>query len=370
LILIFAIRQVGALWALLFALAAAGGAIWFSWHGFRDRGWLIDPIYPCLVALVIYLSGSLISYLRTEGDKRFMRLAFGRYLPQTLMQQLIQQHDRLALGGEMRDLTLLFSDIRGFTHIAERLTPEQLTGLINRFLTPLTRAIHEHDGTIDKYMGDCIMAFWNAPLDVPDHAAKSVRTALAMHEELRRLNGELKSEAEQDGSPPIQLRAGIGLNSGRCCVGNMGSDQRFDYSVIGDTVNIASRFEGLSRAYGVDIVIGEDTVRQAPGFAFLELDLVRVKGRDAPLRIYTALGDETYAAGTSFKLLYERHDQMIAAYRAQDWPAARAALRDCRLIEPSLGEFHDILDQRITAFMAVPPPANWDGVHRATTKQG
>ncbi|MGH6934113.1 MAG: CHASE2 domain-containing protein [Dongiaceae bacterium] len=368
--LIFTIRRVGALWALLFALAAGGGAIWFSWYGFRGHGWLIDPIYPCLVALAIYLSGSLISYLRTEGEKRFMRLAFGRYLPPTVVQELVQHHERLTLGGEMRDLTLLFSDIRGFTRIAEQLAPDELTRLINRFLTPLTRAIHARGGTIDKYMGDCIMAFWNAPVDVADHAARSVRAALTMQVELRRLNGELVGEAKRDRRPPIQLRAGIGLNSGRCCVGNMGSDQRFDYSVIGDTVNIASRFEGLSRAYGVDIVIGEDTRRQAPSLAYLELDLVRVKGRESPLRIFTALGEEDVAGSPSFIVLARHHDRLIAAYRAQAWAAARAALSDCRAVEPALGELYDVYDRRIADYVAAPPPANWDGVHGATTKRG
>jgi adenylate cyclase len=368
--LILVIRNAGALWALMFALIAAGGAIWFSWYVFQSQGWLIDPIFPCLIALLVYLSSSLISYLRTESDKRFMRLAFGRYLPTTMVEQLVLHHERLTLGGEMRDLTLLFSDIRGFTHIAERLAPEELTRLINRFLTPLTRVIHRQDGTIDKYMGDCIMAFWNAPIAVPDHASRAVRAALGMQAELRRLNEELKAEAARDDRPPISLRAGIGLNSGRCCVGNMGSEQRFDYSVIGDTVNIASRFEGLSRAYGVDIVIGEDTMRRAPGMAYLELDVVRVKGRDAPLRIHTVLGEEEMAGTPGFGELAELHARLIAAYRAQDWAGARTALQACRSRGPALEELYDVYDRRIAAYLAAPPPANWDGVHVATTKQG
>ncbi|MGH6959143.1 MAG: CHASE2 domain-containing protein, partial [Dongiaceae bacterium] len=184
LVLIFAIRRVGALWALLIALAGGGAMVAFSWYGFAARGWLIDPLYPCLVALLVYLSGSLIGYLRTEGEKRFVRGAFGRYLSPVLVEELTRNPERLKLGGETRELTLLFSDIRGFTHIAESLDPQELTRLINRFLTPLTRVIQQSGGTIDKYMGDCIMAFWYAPLDVPDHAVKAAQAALAMRTEL------------------------------------------------------------------------------------------------------------------------------------------------------------------------------------------
>ncbi len=370
LILIFAIRRAGALWALLIALAGGGAMVASSWYGFAARGWLIDPLYSCLVALLVYLSGSLIGYLRTEGEKRFVRGAFGRYLSPVLVEALTRNPERLRLGGETRRLTLLFSDIRGFTHIAESLDPTALTRLINRFLTPLTRVIQDSGGTIDKYMGDCIMAFWNAPLDVPDHAAKAVQAALAMRAELARLNDALAAEAAAAGGAPIRLGAGIGLNTGTASVGNMGSEQRFDYSVIGDTVNIASRLEGLSRAYGVDIVAGEETVRQAPGPAYLEIDQVRVKGRDTPLRVFTVLGDAAFAATEGFRRLVERHAAMIAAYRAQDWPAARGALAACRGEPAAPAELYELYERRIAGFTAVPPPANWDGVFLATSKQG
>jgi len=219
-------------------------------------------------------------------------------------------------------------------------------------------------------MGDCVMAFWNAPLDIADHGRKAIEAALAMRTALDRLNGELAEEARRDGRAPIVLRAGIGLNSGRGCVGNMGSEQRMAYSVIGDAVNIASRLEGLSRAYGVDIVMGEDTARFADDFALLELDLVRVKGRDTPLRIFTALGRSPVATGEEFKRLQQRHTEMLAAYRRQDWSAAHVALAFCRPLAPALAVLYDVYEQRIAEFETSPPPPDWDGVFTATTKQG
>ncbi len=368
-ILILAIRFVGALWSLLITLIAGAAAIAVSWYGFTRLDYLIDPLFPCLVILLVYLSSSLLAYLRTEREKRFVRGVFSRYLSPVLVDEVSRHPDRLRLGGEMRELTLLFSDIRGFTRIAEQLDPQELTTLVNRFLTPLTRVIQNSGGFIDKYMGDCIMAFWNAPLDVPGHGRKALAAALEMRTELERLNETLKAEAAA-GRKPIVLAAGIGLNSGRACVGNMGSEQRFDYSVIGDSANIASRLEGLSRAYGVDIVVGEDTAREAPDLALLELDQVRVKGRDTPLRIFTLIGDAQVANSAAFHQLREVHTTLLDAYRRQDWPSAHIALSLCRPLAPSLAALYDVYEQRIAEFELSPPPPDWDGVFTATTKQG
>ena len=370
LILIVAIRYVGALWSLLIAAIAAAAAIAVSWYGFTRLSYLIDPLFPCLVILLVYLSSSLLAYLRSEREKRRVRGLFSRYMSPVWVDELIRRPERVVLGGEMRELTVLFSDIRGFTRIAEQLDPQALTGLINRFLTRLTQVIDESGGTIDKYMGDCIMAFWNAPLDIPDHSRKATEAALAMCAALDGLNAELKAEATRDGRPPIVLGAGIGLNSGRACVGNMGSEQHMGYSAIGDTVNIASRLEGLSRAYGVDIVIGEDMARLIADFALLELDLVRVKGREAPLRIFTAFGGPAVADGNEFQRLREPHAEMVAAYRRRDWPGAHVALAFCRPLAPALAALYDVYEERIAEFQVSPPPPDWDGVFAATTKQG
>jgi adenylate cyclase len=370
LVLIVAIRYVGALWSLLIALVAGAAAVAASWYGFTRLAYLIDPLFPCLVILLVYLSSSLLAYLKTERERRFVRNAFSRYLSPVLVDQLSRHPELLVLGGRMRNLTILFSDIRGFTRIAEELDPQELTRLINRFLTPLTNVIQQSGGFVDKYMGDCVMAFWNAPLDVPGHGRLALETALKMRTELEQLNETLEAEAAAANGKPIVLAAGIGLNSGRACVGNMGSEQRFDYSVIGDAANIASRLEGLARAYGVDIVVGEDTAREAPDLALLELDQVRVKGRDTPLRIFTLIGDAQVAASAAFQQLKEVHANLLGAYRRQDWPAAHVALAFCRPLAPALAALYDVYEQRIAEFEVSPPPPDWDGVFVAASKQG
>ncbi|MBX6322271.1 MAG: adenylate/guanylate cyclase domain-containing protein [Rhodospirillaceae bacterium] len=374
--LILAIRRVGPAWSALIAAAAVVIAFAGSWAAFSRAGWLLDPLFPTIVALVVYTSGSLIRHLRTEREKRFVRNTFSLYLSPVLVEALARQQEPVRLGGELRELTVMFCDIRGFTRIAETLDPQALTHLINGFLTPMTTIIQERCGTIDKYIGDCIMAFWNAPLSDAAHARHAVKAALAMRAELVRLNEVWRAEAAQDGRPPIEVGMGLGLNTGTCCVGNLGSEQRLAYSALGDTVNLASRLEGLSRAYGVDIVLAEDTARQAGAMAFLALDQVRVKGRAAPVQVFTVLGDETFAAEAPFAALAEAHQALLAAYRAQAWAEARAALAACRaqpLVRAGpvdLTGLYDLYERRIAGYEAEPPPADWDGVWVPTTKTG
>ncbi|MCX8232125.1 MAG: adenylate/guanylate cyclase domain-containing protein, partial [Alphaproteobacteria bacterium] len=267
--------------ALLGAIAGALGvavAVAASWYFYKELLWLLDPIYASSVVVVVYMSSTLLNFLRTEAEKRQVRGAFSQYLSPALVEQLADEPERLVLGGEMRSMTLLFCDIRGFTTISEQFktNPTGLTKLINRFLTPMTDMILDRRGTIDKYMGDCIMAFWNAPLDDKDHAAHGLDSALAMFNALDGLNESLKQEAESENRTHYPINVGIGLNTGECCVGNMGSDKRFDYSVLGDAVNLAARLEGQSKNYGVGVVIGEETRKAAPEFASLELDLIAV----------------------------------------------------------------------------------------------
>ena len=369
--LIFALRRVGALLTLVIALTASGGAVAASWVAFAQAGWLVDPLFPCFVVLLVYMSGTLIGYLRTEREKRFVRSTFGRYLSPVVVDRLTRNAGPIKLGGEIRELTLMFCDIQGFTRISEQLDPESLTQLINRFLTPMTTVIeNRHHGTVDKYIGDCIMAFWNAPLDDPEHARHALEAALEMRAELARLNGSLHREAVAAGKTPVQIAVGIGLNTGSGCVGNFGSEQRLGYSVLGDSVNLASRLEGLTRAYGVDIVLGAETAGQAPGFALLELDQVQVKGRDAPLRIYTALGGPERAADPDFARLAETHAAMIAAYRRQDWDAATERLAVAKGLDVTLVKLYEVYARRIADYRAAPPAAGWDGVYLAHSKSG
>jgi len=369
--LILLLPRVGALWCALIALVTAAAAFGTSWYAFTRLHWLLDPVYPSLAVLLIYLVSSLLSYVRAESERREIRSAFGRYLSPALVERLADSPDRLALGGEIRPMTVLFADIRDFTTIAEQLDARELTRFMNRFFTPMTAVILEQGGTIDKYMGDCIMAFWNAPLDDPDHARHACRAALAMGGALARRNAELRDAGTALGREPIVIRLGIGVNTGECCVGNLGSDQRFDYSVIGDHVNLASRLEGRSKTYGVGIVIGEETRTQAPELAALELDVIRVKGKTAPARVFALLGDEALAGGDAFTALVGRHARMLAAYRSQAWEEARAALERARASGAArfgLAALYELYETRIARYAASSPGAGWDGVFTASEK--
>ena len=370
LLMIVLVPMVGARWTLLAFVAVTGGLAGWSWWQFTELRQLYDPVFPSLAALLLFIQLTYWGYASEEAQRRQVRTAFGRYLSPALVEKLAQDPSHLKLGGEMRDMTLLFCDVRGFTTISELFDAQGLTRLINRFLTPMTNVILERRGTIDKYMGDCIMAFWNAPLDDDDHARHACESALVMMERLGPLNDELEAEAKVENRRHVPIKIGIGLNSGPVCVGNMGSDQRFDYSVLGDTVNLASRLEGQSKPYGVYIVIGDETQKRAPDYATLELDLIKVKGKTEAVRIWTLLGRPALAAEAWFRELAQAHDAMIAAYRAQNWAEARTWLARCGELRRDLpvDGFYALMEDRIATFEADPPGANWDGVFTATSK--
>ena len=350
-------------------IAGIALAVAVSWLSFRHLGWLIDPFYPSLAALALYLSASLLVFLRTEGERRRVRSAFSRYMAPALVERLAQDPAHLTLGGEMRDMTILFSDIRDFTSLSETMDATTLTRFINEFLTPMTNIILRHRGTIDKYMGDAIMAFWNAPLDDPDHARNAARAALQMVSELEHLNRDWSERAAAEGRPIHKVAIGVGLNTGPCCVGNLGSDLRFDYSVIGDDVNLASRLEGQSKTYGVPIVIGENTRARLDGFAVLELDLLRVKGKTRPARVFALLGDEKVAGEIWYRAVYEAQAAMLKAYRARDWSRAAALLGLCRRAsEGRLQTLWELYEARIAELRATTLPSDWDGVAIARQK--
>ncbi len=253
--------------------------------------------------------------------------------------------------------------------MSERLDAEELTSLVNRFFTLMTERILANGGTIDKYIGDCVMAFWNAPLDDPDHARHACLTALAMKRALGEFNAALAREAADAGRPYEPLGVGIGINTGVCCVGNTGSEQRFDYSALGDEVNLASRLEGQTKAFGVDIVLSDHTESRLDGLATLELDLIRVRGRHAPTRIFTVLGDDAFAHSDDYRGLRQAHDALIAAYRERDWARAREHLALCRRRGADLGlsALYEIYEQRLAACERTPPGPDWDGVFGPAT---
>ena len=234
----------------------------------------------------------------------------------------------------------------------------------------MTDNIQAMDGTVDKYIGDCVMAFWNAPLAVPDHRRNACRAALAMRRAVQSLNESLKSEAASSGGRYVPLAIGIGINSGLCCVGNMGSARRLSYSVLGDPVNLASRLEGQSKTYHVDLVVSDTTCAGVRDMAVLELDLIQVKGKTVPAQIFTLLGDEAVAATPAYRALGAHHDRLLACYRARDWSGAVAALRDCEGLAPDFGltGLYAVYAERIADMQEDPPPADWNGVYIATTK--
>ena len=244
----------------------------------------------------------------TDRERQFIRRAFDHYLAPALVERLAEDPAALALGGENRELSVLFTDIRGFTSLAERLDPKMVTSLLNGFLTPMTDVLLRNEATIDKYMGDAIMAFWNAPLDIPDHRRKACLAALEMIAALDRLNHERGSK----------IGMGVGIHTDICCVGNLGSEQRFSYSAIGDGVNLASRVEGLTRLYGVGAIVTDAVRHGAPELAFIEIDRVRVVGRAEPVTVFALMGDAALAQSPAFRAFAEDHAAFLIAYRALD----------------------------------------------------
>jgi adenylate cyclase len=375
LLVIVLVPVIGAWLIIALAVVLLGGYSGVSYYLFHDMRILIDPTWPVLGTVLTLMLMSSANYLREERQKQQIRGAFGQYVSPDLVARLQENPEALTLGGERRELTLLFSDVRGFTTLAEgfRDDPPGLTALMNSFLTVLSRAILREGGTIDKFMGDAVMAFWNAPLDAPDHAAAACRAALAMRADVAALNARRAREAAEAGGEALPIDVGIGLNTGDCVVGNMGSDTRFDYTALGDAVNLASRLEGQSKPYGLGIILGSATARAVEGrFAAIELDLLRVKGKREPERIFGLLGDAAMRDRPEFETLAEANAAMRTAYAAQDWDAAEAALDRLEAaggpLDLDLSGYAALYRRRLVTLRADPPGADWDGVHVATDK--
>ncbi|HEV7880891.1 adenylate/guanylate cyclase domain-containing protein [Bradyrhizobium sp.] len=344
-----------------------------SWYYYSQQRLLIDATYPLLSTTAIYLTLIFFSFAREQTQRRQIRSAFGRYLSPALVEQLALAPERLVLGGEEREMTVMFSDMRGFTSISEtyKNDPRGLTELMNRFLTPLTNAILDRKGTIDKYMGDAIMAFWNAPLDDNEHQINACEAALDMLEQVDALNRERQAEAQDGGHAYIPLNVGVGLNTGTCVVGNMGSDLRFDYSVFGDSVNLASRLEGQSKEYGFPIIVGSNTALAARDrFAILELDFIMVKGKTEPEVIYAIAGRRDIAQSGRFQRLRNLTIEMLACYRSRDWQGALAAIERGRRTDDArtLELLYTLYETRIRNFQKDPPPQDWNGAFALLTK--
>jgi len=349
------------------------GLVGLSLYFFVNHNLLIDFTYPLISSWMLFLVLTFVNYFREQKQRQQIRSAFGFYLSPHMVEQLARSPDKLVLGGEERRMTILFSDVRGFTTISEHYKddPQGLTRLMNRFLTPLTNAIIERKGTIDKYIGDAIMAFWNAPVDDDDQEANACDAALEMQARAAALNVELKREADANGGVYMPLRIGIGLNTGPCVVGNMGSDFRFNYSVLGDTVNFASRLEARTKDYRLPLVIGSRTAEGAKQkFATMEIDLIQVKGKTQPEAVFAVLGRAEVEQDPRCPELRDLNAQMLACFRKQKWDETLALIERCRKIADgfSAAGLYDMYEERIETYRADPPGPDWDGVYEAESK--
>jgi adenylate cyclase len=309
---------VSALMGVAGVLSLFGGCFYL----FLEKGLLIDPGFPSASVAAGYLIGAFALWRQEKVARRHVHVAFGKYLSPAVVDRLVDRPELLSLGGETRELTVLFSDLRNFSRISEGMTARELTQFMNDYLTPITDAILECEGTIDKYMGDAVLAFWNAPLDVPGHARKAATAALQMRVAIRKFN-----EARAH-SPRGDVAMGCGLALGDCNVGNMGSTRRFDYSVLGDTVNLASRLEGASKFFKTDVIAAETVQKAAPDFAWLDLGEIVVVGRAAPTRVFALAGDGRFARGAEFDKWRQDHGAMREAYEARDFRAAATLAAD------------------------------------------
>ena len=344
-----------------------------SWYFYTQYRLLIDFTYPLISTSAIYLTLIFSSFVREQAQRKQIRSAFAQYMSPALVEQLAQSPEKLVLGGEERELTIMFSDVRGFTSISEtyKHDPQGLTALMNRFLTPLTNAILGRKGYIDKYMGDAIMAFWNAPLDDAEHQINACEAAVDMLDKIDKLNTTREQESQDGGHAFVPIKVGIGLNTGLCTVGNMGSDIKFNYSVLGDSVNLASRLEGQSKEYGFPIIVGSRTALAAKDrFAILELDFIMVKGKTEPEVIYAVAGREDVALSERFQRLRNLTIEMLAAYRNRNWEDALEAIARGRKTDEAhtLELFYKLYEKRIADFQNDPPPDDWNGAYALTTK--
>ncbi|MGQ7262803.1 CHASE2 domain-containing protein [Vreelandella sp. V005] len=332
--------------------SAVGGNLWAWYQG------LSLPIAGLLVLLVAQMLWHLaMNFLRETQQKRWVAERFGQYIPHQLVEDMVESGESFGLEGEERELTVLFSDMRGFTAFSESIPPSELTEIMNRLLTPLTGAIHQHHGTIDKYMGDAIMAFWGAPLHDEHHAHHALEGAFAMLDALDGINNEFISE----GKPALAM--GVGLNTGSMSVGNMGSSFRMAYTVMGDNVNLGSRMEGLTRKYGVSLLVSETTAKQAPKWCYRRLDKVRVKGRSTPLWILEPLG-RWEALSEEKHQWHAAFEQALEHYHAADFESAERTFRELDVQDPPTQMYL----ARIEHFKSAPPQEDWDGVWTHTEK--
>jgi len=355
-----AVPRLKAVAGIVLCLALIGAFVAANMAAFVKFNYWLNMIYPVLTMITVYLGITIYRYVTEEREKKKIRGAFQYYLTPSVVNEILKDPSKLKLGGDKKNLSVLFSDIRGFTSISEKLTPEELVQLLNEYLTAMTDVVFKYDGLLDKYIGDAVMAVFGAPIDQPDHTLRACRTSLEMMAALR----ELRKKWAAEGRPDVNI--GVGVNTGDMVVGNMGSQMRFDYTVMGDAVNLASRLEGTNKEYGTNIIISEFTYERIKDELFCrELDAVRVKGKKLPVRIFELLGDRKEAA--PWQPFVELFEKGLALYREQRWDEAIAAFRGVLEIRPEDPPAR-IYIERCEAMKECPPVGEWDGVCTMTKK--
>ena len=354
------IPRLNAVKGILFAICLFIAHILLSRLFFVNYGLWFNITYPLAALIVLYVSHTIYKYVTEERERKKIKGAFTYYVSSSVVNEMLKHPEKLKLGGERKELTVLFSDIKGFTTIAEGLTPEELVNLLNEYLTVMTDVVFKYDGTLDKYIGDAIMAVYGAPLDLPDHPFKACRSALEMIKELQKLNEKWIGEGRQ----AFDIR--IGINTGPMMVGNMGSKQRFDFTAMGDSVNLGSRLEGANKSYKTDIIIGELTYERVKNeFVCMELDSVRVKGKKKPVKIYSLVGVKDIPEIP--EAIVNQFNEAVTVYKERKWDEAIQIFENIAGVDPDLYAAQ-LYIERCNNFKKRPPPPDWDGVYVMTSK--
>jgi len=348
---------IGALWlpyfiSLALCLVSISSLPWLG-NLLFEQGKLYDFTWPIATIFITWSAATFVRFVQENKTKKLIKNQFEHYLAPSIVRLLQKNPQKLQLGGDTRELSILFSDLRDFTTISEtfKSNPQELTDLINKYLTPMTGCVIENNGTVDKFIGDALMAFWNAPIDDEEHRDNALECAMQMFELLEKLNVDLKDKN-------LELKMGIGINTGDVVVGNMGSNQRFDYTCLGDAVNLAARLESQTKNYKVGILVGEGTVKGNDTFNFYELDTIAVKGKTEGVKIYTIL---------STLKNKPNHDAFLTAYRKQEWDNALKHAKFNKRGIPQLSNYYDMMSDRILE-LKEQNPIDWDGIYRSSSK--
>jgi len=360
LILTFALPVLSPIWGSMAMLLSISFLLTLDFIAWSSWNMVLPMASPMLLVVLLYILNMTYGFFVEARGKRQLTHLFGQYVPPELVEEMSKNLTKVNLDGEIKNMSVLFTDVRGFTTIAENMPPLELTEFINAFLTPLTAVIHHNRGTIDKYMGDAIMAFWGAPLEDPQHARNALVAGMQMQTAIDKLNIKFKNQ----GKP--EIRIGVGVNTGDMNVGNKGSEFRMDYTVLGDAVNLGSRLEGLTKIYGVNMLTSDNTRHAVPEFEYLELDLVRVKGKDNPVRLFEPLGLIETIDKTTRKRIKQFH-HAIKLYREQKWDDAEQDFFALSQTDPERKIYQIYLD-RIAYFRSNAPGSDWDGVFTHTSK--